>query len=418
MSVVVSHPTGNPNVRAVLRALWGSEQLHSFHTSLAVPHGIAGASLWPDAVRQELRRRVFDEIPSDRIRTHPYRELLRIAASRLGVQSLVRHEMGFASVDRVFQDLDAAVAHFLDRPDPEIRVIYSYEDGALLSFRAARKRGIKTIYDLPIAHWRTAWRVLSEERDLRPEWSSTLDGLADSEGKRARKDEEIALADRIVVASAFTKRSLTDEFGDRLAIDVTPYGAPSPSVIEPSRRATGEPLRIFYAGHLRQRKGVAYLFDAIQRVDFPIELRLAGPKPGQTCEALETNLADPRCRWLGAIPHATLLREMTRAHVFVFPSLLEGFGLVILEAMAAGLPVITTPHTAGPDCIAEGVDGFIVPIRQPDDIANRLAVLYDDEPRRYAMATAALAKAVRISWSRYEHQIAELVSRLVGSGCR
>ncbi|MGZ9158271.1 MAG: glycosyltransferase family 4 protein, partial [Nitrospira sp.] len=344
--------------------------------------------------------------------THSYREIIRVLANRLGAKSLIRHETGYASIDRLYHDLDRAVARYLATPRLGLRAVYAYDDGALHSFRAARACGIKTIYDLPIAHWRTARQVLAEERDLRPEWGATLDGLKDSEAKCARKDEEIALADHIVVASAFTRKSLTDHFGDGLSIDVTPYGAPPPAISRPSMRLPGEPLRVFYAGHLRQRKGIAYLFDALQLADFPWELTLAGPKPAETCPALERALNDSRCRWLGAIPHVTLLEEMTRAHVFVFPSLIEGFGLVILEAMAAGLPVIATPHTAGPDCIDEGVDGFIVPIRDAEAIACRLAVLHDDEDRRFAMASAALAKAGRLTWARYEEQIAALVRKV------
>jgi len=66
---------------------------------------------------------------------------------------------------------------------------------------------------------------------------------------------------------------------------------------------------------------------------------------------------------------------MAAHDVFVFPSLFEGFGLVLLEAMAMGLPVITTPHTAGPDLIREGMEGFIVPIRHSTAIAERLEQL-------------------------------------------
>ena len=413
MSVLVSHPTGKPDLRAVLRALQKTGALHSFHTSVAVPRQIRDSPYLPTALRRELARRVFDEVPASKTRSRPYRELVRVVAERLSLRSLVRHETGFASVDRVYEDLDLAVARYLANPGNGVRAVYAYEDGALHSFRAARSRGITTIYDLPTVHWRTLKRILREERDLRPEWASTLDGLRDSEAKHARKDEEIRLADHIFVASSFTKQSLTDHFGDALPIEVAPYGAPSPLIDRPCARAPGEPLRILYAGRLRQSKGVAYLFESVQRADFPWQLTLAGSKPAEKCHALERVLDHPRCQWLGAVPHATLLAEMTRAHVFVFPSLVEGFGLVILEAMAAGLPVITTVNTGGPECIDDGSDGYIVPIRDADAIICRMAALYDDENRRLEMACAALAKAARWSWSRYERQIGALVRNIL-----
>lgn len=84
--------------------------------------------------------------------------------------------------------------------------------------------------------------------------------------------------------------------------------------------------------------------------------------------------------------------------------------MVITEALSAGMPVITTPHTAGPDILTEGKDGFVVPIRRPDMIADRVTQLAEDEDKRYAMACAARDTANRMSWARYETQVAGLVT--------
>lgn len=342
------------------------------------------------------------------------RELVRLVAGRLNLRRLNRHETGWACVDQVYEDLDRVVARSLPTPqNAAVRAVYAYEDGALQSFRAARRCGMTCLYDLPIAHWRTLRSVLAEEAERKPEWAATMTGLQDSARKLERKDQELALADRVIVASSFTRRSLEDHFGDALDIRVTPYGAPEPTVTAPHPRQPDEPLHVLYAGHLSQRKGIAYLFEAVRQVDFPWRLTLAGPRPAESCAALDTALRHPACRWLGSIPHAKLLQEMSGAHVFVFPSLIEGFGLVITEAMAAGLPVITTPHTAGPDLIAEGIDGHLVPIRDPNAIAAHLAELYDDEDRRYRMAEAALAKAASLPWSDYEAEIAALLKRAI-----
>ena len=104
---------------------------------------------------------------------------------------------------------------------------------------------------------------------------------------------------------------------------------------------------------------------------------------------------------------------MGRHDVFVFPSLFEGFGLVILEAMAQGLPVITTSHTVGPDIIEDGVDGFIVPIRSSEAIAEKLELLAADRPRLEAMREAAIATARRFTWENYRRRLAEVLAPLV-----
>jgi glycosyltransferase involved in cell wall biosynthesis len=95
--------------------------------------------------------------------------------------------------------------------------------------------------------------------------------------------------------------------------------------------------------------------------------------------------------------------------VFVFPSLFEGFGLVLLEALAMGLPVITTAHTAGPDLIHEGVEGFIVPIRDSTAIAERLELLHREPARLAEMSRQARLRASEFSWGNYEETLAACV---------
>jgi glycosyltransferase involved in cell wall biosynthesis len=317
-------------------------------------------------------------------------------------------------VDRVYRQLDRAVAAHLAGPEARgVRAVYGYEDGARDTFKAARSRGIRCIYDLPTVHWRTLRRLLQEEAALHPAWAPTMNGLSDSQEKLARKDEEISLADNIFVASTFTHRSIEEHLGADPAIKITRYGAPSPLVDRPNRRGPGEPLQVLYAGHLAQPKGLAYLIAALHRLVVPWRLTLAGPRPAHVPAELASLLADARCTWLGHLPHRTLLETMTRAHVFVFPSIVEGFGMVLYEAMAAGLPVVTTPHTAGPDIMTDGREGFIVPIRDPDAIAERLTRLYEDEPRRQQMAAAALACAARSGWETYEARIAQLIETVL-----
>jgi glycosyltransferase involved in cell wall biosynthesis len=180
-----------------------------------------------------------------------------------------------------------------------------------------------------------------------------------------------------------------------------------------AERVDHEPMRIFYAGQLTQRKGLSYLFEALERFEYPYELSLAGPFPTTPCEALEAALAKPNHRWLGSLPHARLLKEMTRNHVLIFPSLVEGFGLVVTEALSAGLPVITTTNTCGPEIITNGAEGFIVPIRDPDSIAEKFTFLYECESHRRTMAETAKRKAAAINWTLFEDRLAGLVRELI-----
>lgn len=411
MTVLVSHPTGNANVRALLRAMSNQERLHSFWTTIALPGHLAKSRFLGENLRRQLGRRSFPEVPWQRTRLHPLRECIRLGARALGRRSLTKHETGWASVDAVYHALDGVVADYLQGPKVGgVEAVYAFEDGARNSFRAAHERGIACLYDLPTAHWKTVRQILSDEAEREPLWLATLQGLLDSSAKTDRKDEEIETSDCVIVASSFVEKSIHENTRSR-KVSVIPYGAPIVKHARSSCRSPGKPIELFYAGRMTQPKGIAYLIRALMKLDQEWRLTLAGTLPNTLPRELVEFVNDARCRCLGQIPHETLLENMSKAHVFVFPSLVDGFGLVLWEAMASGLPIIATPNTAAPDIITDGVEGFIVPIRNPDAIAERIVALYEDEPMRQRMATAALDAAIQSGWNTYEARISQLAQK-------
>jgi glycosyltransferase involved in cell wall biosynthesis len=325
----------------------------------------------------------------------------------LGLSIFSEHETGALSIDAIFTDLDRRVAERL-RQLTDCNLVYAYEDGALETFRAAKDRNVSRVYDLPIGYWKVAQQIYAEEREREPAWAVTLTGARDSEAKLARKDEELKLANRVVVASSFTKETL------RLAdvsvdVQVIPYGAPSsiPTAIAPHSGT----LRVLFVGSLGQRKGLSYLLRAIELLGSKVELTLLGRKAAEGCLPLDD--AVRKHRWIPSLPHPELLGVMQQHDVLVLPSLFEGFGLVILEAMAQRLPVITTPHTAGPDVISEGVDGFIVPIRSAEAIAAKLDQLALDADLLRGMKQAAQEKARSQRWENYRESLVQMARDLV-----
>ena len=264
---------------------------------------------------------------------------------------------------------------------------------------------MKCFYDLPIGYWRAGQRIFAEEAERVPAWAATLTGRGDSAAKLARKDEEIAGADAVIVASSFTRKTLAEAPGLRGPVHVVPYGAPpAPERATPAEtEKRGGPLRVLFTGILSQRKGVSYLLEAAASLGRHVELTLLGTKPTADCPALDAAVRTHR--WIPTLPHSEVLAEMGRQDVLVFPSLFEGFGLVILEAMSRGLPVVTTAHTAGPDLIEDDVDGFLVPIRSAAAIAEKLETLHRDRERLAAMGAAARAKAGEWTWAAYRQRL-------------
>jgi starch synthase len=405
--ILLSHPIGNEFVREALVAFDRGGMLAEFWTAISWNPKSPISRALPQSVRELFSRRSFSESIRTRTRTLPAREAMRLLAGAAGLSS--RHETGAFSVDSVFRELDKKVAQRLAKVD-HLRAIYAYEDGAFQSFRAACELDRQRIYDLPIGYWKVGQRIFAEEAEREPDWASTLTGTLDSANKLARKDEELRLATRVIVASTFTKQTLADS-PCAAQIDIVPYGAPratSDEISKPSRR-----LKVIFAGSLGQRKGLSYLLKAVEMLRGDVELTLLGRKASTGCAPLEA--AVRKYRWLPTLSHAAVLREMQNHDVLVLPSLFEGFGLVILEAMAQGTPVITTDHTAGPDVVENGADGFIVPIRSADAIAEKLELLARDSGRLMSMKAAAKNKAQSRGWESYRNRLVEVAREVMAS---
>lgn len=404
--ILFAHPTGNANARHAALGLRRAHLLGEYWTCLNFHDRTRLSRLLPTAWVRQLQRRAHPAELQPVLRMFPWREVMRLLSPHVGLPRLASHEAGFFSVDAVYRSLDRRVSHRLTHP--HFRGVYAYEDGAEHSFRTAARLGKLACYDLPIGYWRAARTLLGEEAGREPAWAATLTGNQDSAEKTDRKDAELALAQIVFVASSYTRRTLEQAPAFKASIIITPYGAPPVPELPPApARDRSQPLRVLFVGSLGQRKGLSYLFAACRWLGSSVALTIIGTRPAVACPALDQELA--RVRWISSLPHAGILAEMSAHDVLVLPSLFEGFGLVLLEAMAMGLPIITTPHTAGPDLITEGREGYIVPIRDSIALAVRLERLQANPDLCREMGIQARHRARQHRWADYENKIAACV---------
>ena len=396
--VLLSHPTGNSNTRAVAEALHREQLLQSFQTCLAVGNDS----------RDPFKNRLFAprkvDVPDALIQTHPWREFIRLLSEKSGLFPGIRsHERGACCVDRIYRHLDASVARKIEMDfTDEISAVYAYEDGACATFSVAAQKQLHCFYDLPIGYWRAARRIQRTEAERHPEWRDTMPALVDSEDKLLRKDEELKQADTVIVASEFTARTLSEAPFPVARRYVVPYPCP-PTIRDPDpSKAPGQKLKVIFVGSLSQRKGLADLIDACKIAKDEVDLTIIGRRVAN-CRPLDAALK--RHRWIESFPHSQILREMREHDVLIFPSLFEGFGLVVTEALSQGIPVIATDHTCAPDIIQEGREGFIVPIRAPQAIAEKLIYLNENPDKLREMKKMSLARAKSLTSERYAAQL-------------
>ena len=159
-------------------------------------------------------------------------------------------------------------------------------------------------------------------------------------------------------------------------------------------------------------KGIQYLIKILEGLDFPWQLEVAGyvpEKPEEISESMHLLFKDQRCNYLGQISNTKIIDRMKQNHIFIFPSLFEGFGQVLLEALSCSLPIITTVNTGGFDIIENGKDGFLTPIRDVEKSIKILNKLYNDEEYRLSVSENAFLKANSFSWSKYQNEISKII---------
>ena len=408
--ILLSHASGNTFVRALLASLVAEEQLGLFATTFGFVREPRIGPWLPGSIRSELGRRRY-ELPPGKIYTRPHREMLRLAAQRFGWSRLNRNEHGWASVDAVYQDLDRAVAARLPRWKKErgLTAVYAYEDGALETLRVARGEGLVAVYDLPIAYWETLRALLREEAERLPQWEPTLQGgTRDSDEKIARKTAELDAADIVVCPSQFVLESLPERARREKTCVVAEFGTPEFSAPPRVPPKPGSKLRVLFAGSMSQRKGLGDLFAAmklLRRTD--VELVVMG--------SLQAPMSFYRSEYAAFIyeptrPHGEVLKLMASCDVLCLPSIVEGRALVQQEAMACGLPVVATLNAGASDLVVDGVSGFLVPIRSPAVLAEKLSWMADHREETRTMGLTAQAMAREVTWVRYGEKILRAIS--------
>lgn len=413
--ILVSHASGNTFVRALLNQALAQQCLGLYATGFGFVREPWFMPLLPAGVRREFGRRSYD-LPPERIYARAFRELTRLTAQRAGWTSLRRNEHGWASVDAVYQDLDRAVARRLPawKKTYGLKAAYAYEDGALDTLRAARTEGMVAAYDLPIAYWETLRQLLHEEADRLPQWEPTLQGgTRDSEQKIARKTAELEAADLIVCPSQFVLETLPENARRKKRCIVAEFGTPEIAVPPRQKRTSAGKLRVLFAGSMSQRKGLGDLFAAmksLRRSD--VELVVMG-SPQAPMSFYRSEYAD--FIYEPTRPHREVLKLMASCDVLCLPSIVEGRALVQQEAMACGLPVIATLNAGASDLVIDGVSGFLVPIRSPAVLAEKLSWMADHREATYRMGLTAQTMARQVTWVRYGEKILRAMAEQRGN---
>ena len=407
--IIISHPFGNANVRSALTGLQEARLIARFITTVATFPGNYFDCLSAIPGFKSFSRRHFDPSLRGLTSSFPRSELIRLLALQMNIEFLFAHSKGPFSTDKVIQHIDYKVADYiLQNKHDHLKAVYAYEDGAIRSFEAAEKNGLRKLYDLPIGYWRVAKDIFENERQRWPEWACTIPAFRDTEDKLIRKDKELLSADVIYVAGSYTASTLKKAGMENKKVCIIPYGFPS--VNEAPRtwfKGFGK-LKLLYVGSLTQRKGIADVLKLAERFQGAVSLTIVGKKNTNDCRPL--NEAIKKHHYYPSLPHHEILRLMRTHDVLIFPSLFEGFGLVVTEAMSQGMPVITTERTCGADLIQTGYNGWLTEAGNPDMLYNTLQEILDHPELVEENGRNALITAKKRPWHVYGSELADTVA--------
>jgi starch synthase len=358
-------------------------------------------STWPWArVKRE-------GLPHRLVETYPWLHMAEYSVNRspIGMRTLSDH-LGYANAVSFDWWTEKRLKRLKQRPDALIGI-----SGSSLSAGGwLQREGGVFVCDRGSTHQRYQKELVEEEYAL---WG--VDRPVSDERDTVREEAIYAQADAITVPSSYVARSFVEMGVPAEKIFTIPYGVQLGSF-----RPVGEPVEgefnVLFAGGAGLRKGVPYLLEAFANLRHPKKtLRVAGYVRDNLRDVLH-RLPKEHVEFLGPTPRERLVELMSSSDVLVLPSIEEGMAMVQAEAMACGCPVIGSTNTGGDDLYTDGVEGFIVPIRDAGAILDRMQWMADNPILAREMRAAAIQRVQWMGgWSEYGDQWERLLLQLTAS---
>jgi glycosyltransferase involved in cell wall biosynthesis len=342
-------------------------------------------------------------IPRDKVRSVILKEVIDRGWGLAPEVLRRRFDSQYLAVDL----FDLIARNLLPRAD----IFVGWSGFSLRSLRAAKRRGMVTVLERGSSHIAYQNDVLAEEYQRfgvqrRPTHPRILD-------KELREYEE---ADYIAVPSLFAKRSFVARGVPESKLIHVPYGV-NLSMFKPVPKRD-DVFRVVFGGGLTLRKGVHYLLQAFAELKLPnSELLLIGPVTDEIRPFLARYAGT--YRRMDYQPLDRLHEVYSQGSVFAIASIEEGLALVQAQAMACGLPLVATTNTGAEDIARDGVDGFIVPIRDVEALKLRLAQLHESPGMRAQMGESARRRvSTGFTWDDYGGRMIAAYERILAASRR
>jgi alpha-maltose-1-phosphate synthase len=396
---LLAHP-GTQYAPQLARQLFRHRNLYQFWTGFA----LAKEAWFTQALQQSLPKswnkkianRVICGVPDDRLRITPLLEWKAIRQLRKNISSQrVLHRRNELFQERIPQAaIDGASA------------VIGFDTSSWIIGEKTRRLGKAFFLDQSIAHPLVNQATSQVVANSFPEWSTTVESRAPE--VLACENREHELATKVIVASSYSKQTLVSQGVPADKILVNPYGVDTEVFHPPAKPRLRQPLRFLFLGLVSARKGVPLLLKAWQTLNPKnCELWLVGPVSDKE-RSLIPSVESIKLK--GKYPFEDLPALLRQCDVLVFPSYCEGFALVLLEALASGMPIITTEATAGPDLIKDEEAGLLIPSGSVEALCESITYFIDHPKQLDEMSKSARRCAEKFTWESYGDRWQEILA--------
>lgn len=278
-------------------------------------------------------------------------------------------------------------------------VVIGFENASYKTFKVAKSLNKICVLDAASVHYKHQMKY------YKPDFPNIF-----IEKINYRKEKEIEYADYIVTLSSFAA-STYSEFCPGKKIITIPLGVDTSKFTYKEKNINKEDFNFLFVGNINYAKGIDILINAFTQIKSKdVKLIIAGAKG----DAFELLRKDKRIQYVGKLNQHELNLLYHNCDVLILPSRLDGFGMVVTEAMATGTPVIVSTHTGAKDLVIDGINGWTFQDGDVLALKNAMINIYENRVKLNDYGKMALETVKKFTWNQYKKNTQKLYSELLG----
>lgn len=387
--ISISHPQ-TQHSRKLTEAIAEANLLERFYTSLF--YNPSSFYFLPAALRNQIAKGFNNDIPIELVRNFWLFEVLWRIISLFTTKNF-SNKLNYYNM----WGFDSVISSKIKKDN--CNIVIGFENSSYNTFKVAKSLNKICVLDAASVHYKHQMKY------YKPDFPSSF-----IEKINYKKEKEIEYADYIVTLSSFAA-STYSEFCSCKNIITIPLGVDTSKFTYKEKNINRKGFNFLFVGNISYAKGVDVLINAFIKIKVEdVKLLIAGAKG----DAFELLKRDKRIQYIGKLDQDELNKLYHQCEVLILPSRLDGFGMVVTEAMATGTPVIVSTHTGAKDLIKDGINGWIFPDGDVMALKDLMTNVYENKVKLNDFGKAAAESVREFNWAKYKKNIQEFYFMLLG----